>query len=366
MKNIHVLIKPASEKCNMDCDYCFYHDIGKNRAVKDFGMMNKQTTECLIQRIFADRELINVTIGFQGGEPLLAGLNYYDYFLKTVAKYNHQNAKVSYNLQTNGTLLTEEYGQFFFDNNFLIGISIDGPGKLHDSYRVLNNRGNSHSLVIRGLNILKKFNVEYNVLLVVTNSNAKFAEKIYNYMKKLEITHLQFIPCIDPIGVANGKMKWSLTPSNYTIFLNKLFKLWYQDLKTNSGFSIQYFDNIYGVINNVPPSSCFLRGVCTLQNIVEADGSVYICDFYVNENYQIGHIKDSNFSEMAMNPQIDDFIQRSKTINQKCQQCQYLGLCRNGCYRYRNPLSNQNIYCTSFKEFFQRNYKEIISLKLLK
>lgn len=365
MKTIDILIKPASERCNLNCDYCFYHDIANNRTVKDFGIMTKETSEQLIGQAFADPQLQTVNFGFQGGEPLVAGYEYFVNFLDLVAVYNQRNIKVNYSLQTNGTLLTAEFCQLFKAANFLIGISIDGPGNIHDSYRRDYKGKQSHHQVTVGLNLIKQYQLDYNVLLVVTNNTAKQVERIYKYYQKLEITHLQFIPCIDPIGVSNGKVKWALTPRNYTIFLNELFKLWLDDLKQKKAFSIQYFDNLYGVLNGYQPPSCFLRGICTLQNIVEADGSVYICDFYVNENYQIGNVKTDSFPQMASNPRISQFINRSQEVNAKCKDCPFWTMCRNGCFRYRDPLSQRNIYCSSFYDFFQKNQRGILELKYL-
>lgn len=356
MPPISLLIKPASSLCNLRCKYCFYHSIAESRMTASYGIMNTETLEILIKKAmeYAD---INCTIAFQGGEPTLAGLDYFRKTVEFVEKYNVNNVKVNYALQTNGIVINEDWAKFLADNNFLVGISLDGPKDIHDSTRLNSEGKGSFNRVMNTVSMLNKYQVEYNILCVVNSYTARHAKKVYNFFKKHNFKYLQFIQCLDPLGEKPGGHEYSLTPEKYSYFLRNLFDEWYKDIMNGQIVSIRYFDNLVGMLMGYPPESCGMSGVCTAYFMVEADGGVYPCDFYVIEEWLLGNVRESGFAELQKSERAKEFVELSKHIDTSCYACEFFRLCRGGCRRMREPFIDGkpalNYYCQSYKDFFR-------------
>ncbi len=359
MNQFSVLIKPASQKCNMKCSYCFYHDLAQKRQIKDYGLMTEATMIKIIDRVFAIDNLKIINFCFQGGEPTLIGIEYFQNFINYVNKMNRKKIKINYSLQTNGTLITQEFINLFKDNDFLIGLSIDGPKLINDYNRFYNDGQGTHQRIMQTLNEFKLNAIRFNVLVVVTKQIAVEPKKVYNFFKKNQVDYLQFIPVMELIGEKRGKENWSLTPKLYGEFLEKLFSLWNNDLASKTAPQIRQFENWIGILKGYQPESCDMRGVCSIQNIIEADGSVYPCDFYVFEKLKLGNVHNNSFMEMYQNPIIQKFINQSMVVPEQCQTCPYISLCRNGCLRQRDTMDNLNYYCEGYKYFFSRNGKRL-------
>ncbi len=355
MDSISILIKPASSKCNLKCKYCFYLDSSSYRYTADFGIMDFETVDNIIKQIVSLNPK-HINIGFQGGEPLLAGSDYFEYFIDKFNAANTNNIRVSYMLQTNGTIINDKFIKIFKENNFLIGLSIDGPMKLHDKNRILVNDEKTHTKVLETLQIFKDNNIAFNVLCVVTKDHAKNAEKVYNYFKKLNLKYLQFIPCLDPVD--SKKQNYSLSSDDYFMFLDETYKLWLKDLKDNNPVSIRYFDNMVWLLKGKLPESCDMRGICSIQNIIEADGSVYPCDFYCFDDKKIGNINENSFEQMFNHEISQEFINSSKVLNDKCRTCPYINLCRGGCTRMRDT-NKLNVFCGSYYKFFNKHLESL-------
>ena len=357
-KYIGALIKPSSSKCNLKCRYCFYHTIADERKVKDYGFMSTDTMENLIKNLFDFANGGSVSIAFQGGEPTLIGLEYFKKFVSFVKKYNTLGAKVIYAIQTNGTLITEEWAEFFNKNKFLVGLSLDGPEEINDFYRVNSKEEGSFNKVLRAKNLFEKHRVDYNILIVVSSLVAKNIVKIYNYFKKENFNFLQFIPCLDPLTEKKGENSYSLKPNEYEFFLKKLFDLWFEDMKKNKIINIRFFDNILKMYLGMEPEACSMRQMCHIQNVVEADGSVYPCDFYAYDDYKLGNVNEVNFTKILDFKKSIDFVKESLITNHDCAKCEWYKYCKNGCRRYRDNgdknsnLSDPNYYCSVYKSFY--------------
>ena len=220
MKNVNLLIKPASSLCNLRCRYCFYADVSDNREVKSMGVMSRETAGALIKAAFAAADEHGaVSFAFQGGEPTVAGLDFFRDFVAMVSAFRPLDRQVSYALQTNGMALNEEWTHFLKENQFLVGLSVDGYRELHDHYRVDTKGEGTYGRVAKALALLQKFEVETNLLCVVTGQCAKHPQKTYASMKKLGVRYLQFIPCLDPLEEQRGRAVYSLTPKLYGDFL---------------------------------------------------------------------------------------------------------------------------------------------------
>lgn len=341
-----LLIKPASGSCNLKCKYCFYHDVMDNRQQKNMGKMSLETLEALTKSAFdqADRA---VTFAFQGGEPTLVGLDFYKALISYQKQYNTKNIKIHNAIQTNGMVIDDEWTEFLTSNNFLVGISLDGDSRSHNLHR-----DNSFNHVMRAVKIFNKYNTQYNILSVVTANTVRHVEKIYNFYKKNQFRYLQFIPCLDGLNEERGKNPYSLTPKLYGEFLIRLFDLWYQDFLNGNYISIRHFDNYVSMLAGRPPESCNMNGICTCHFVVEADGGIYLCDFYVLDEYRIGKVGDS-FKEMAIGETSRKFIEESLYVPQECKSCEFAFICRNGCKRDR--VNGLNYLCEGYKMFFSHS-----------
>ncbi|MFL0164046.1 anaerobic sulfatase maturase [Candidatus Clostridium helianthi] len=356
MPAITVLIKPVSSICNLHCKYCFYYDITEHRNEKNYGLMSYNTLEILVKKVFEYGDNI-VGFTFQGGEPTLAGLNFYKNLIDMQKKYNTKNLIVNNAIQTNGIIINDNWGEFLAKNNFLAGLSLDGPKDIHDQNRIDVNGTGSYKRIEKTIKIFNKYKVQYNILSVVTKSVARHVQKIYKYYSKNEFNYLQFIPCLDPLDSEAGKNTYSLTPEDYEEFLKNLFDLWYKDFKEGKKISIRMFDNIIQILLGLRPESCDMNGRCSSNLVVESDGSCYPCDFYVIDEWNIGNIKENNIDNLLHGEKAKEFIDKSKSIPDNCLKCKFISICRGGCRRHYEPINEKalgkNYFCSSYKAFYK-------------
>jgi len=355
MPALSILIKPASSLCDLRCKYCFYADVTDHREVKSYGIMEEGTADALIKRAF-DYADPAVTFAFQGGEPTLAGLAYFQYFITKATDLNTNNIQVNYALQTNGMSITDEMAAFFAKHKFLLGVSLDGPKDIHDMNRVGPGSKGSYKSVKKAIKILEKHKVDFNILTVVNKAVAKHPQKVYQYLTKEGYNYLQFIPCLDDLGEDYGSSPYALVPGDYSHFLCKLFDLWYKDFRSGKRISIRMFDNILQILLGMPPESCDMMGVCSANLVVEADGSAYPCDFYVLDEWKLGMVQDSPLKDLIISEQAQRFVKLSLPRHEKCQACDYLPICRSGCRRHKTQDSQGepglNYFCPAYKDFY--------------
>jgi uncharacterized protein len=362
---ISVLIKPASSKCNLNCDYCFYHDVANSRNVADFGFMSMQTIEVIIKKVlqFASG---HATFSFQGGEPTLCGIDFFEAVIRLQNKLNINNVRINNCIQTNGFLVTRKWAEFLHDNNFLVGLSLDGPPEVHDKYRVDALGKGTYERVRQTSVLFDEFKVEYNILFVVTNSTARHPDELYDYFKMNNFNFLQFMPCIDAKDNERGEHNYSLNPKHYTFFLKHFFDQWYLDFMGGREVSVRYFDNLVIMAMGMQPEMCSLIGSCQCQFVFEADGSVYPCDFYVTDEWKLGNIHENGLLEQYESDNCRRFMKSSLSASSTCQSCKWKSLCRGGCRRDReNPPAKElerNYYCESFSEFLPYAYPRLIEL----
>lgn len=362
------MIKPSSSKCNLNCKYCFYNAIAEARKVMDYGFMKDEVLEEIVKKSVKYSNGGSVTIGFQGGEPTLIGIDYYRRLMKYIEVYNVNNTKFYFVIQTNGTLLDEEWIRFFKKNNFLVGISLDGTKIVHNRYRVDCNNNGTHKDVMRGIRMLKEANIDFNILTVVTSTLCRRISSIYKFYRENDFRYLQFIPCLDPIEKDREDYgKYSPTADEYGDFLNLLFNMWYRDMKQGHWVSIRYFDNLINLMLGYGYEACDMGGICSCQSIIEADGSVYPCDFYAYEDYRLGNILEDTFEDIFRSDSLKKFINYSiENIDDRCLNCKYRYICNGGCRRYReNQYDNKNVLCEGFKKFFDANLNRLQEIAYL-
>ena len=352
MQSVNVLIKPASGACNLRCKYCFYADEAMNRSVANYGMMSMETIEAVVARAMESAERA-VTFGFQGGEPTLCGLDFYKNVVRLQKKYAKKGVSVSNAIQTNGLLIDDEWAAFLAENHFLTGLSVDGYADLHDLHRLDAQGKGSFARVMKAAQTLEKHKADFNVLTVVTAAAARKIQRIYAFYRKNNLLWQQYIPCLDPLGEARGHTPYALTPELYASFLKTLFDLWYEDVRAGRFIYIRYFENLLGMMIGRPPESCGLSGRCALQFVVEADGGVYPCDFYVLDQHRMGNVHDGSFEEMALSKPAQDFL-AAPVVHEQCAACRYFPICRGGCRRDRDMGGGigLNYFCPAYREFF--------------
>lgn len=362
MPPLNLLIKPSSGMCSLNCTYCFYHDLMSKREVPSYGFMSDEISGILIQKAltYASGQC---SFGFQGGEPTMIGLDFYRKFVELVKKHNHKNLEISYFIQTNGYLLSEEWVRFLAENHFLIGISLDGTIHTHNRYRKNYDGKDSFSQVMDTIELCNRYKAEYNILTVVNKATAMSVRKVYQFYRRKDFRYLQFIPCLDPIGKEKGKEEYSLLPEEYGRFLCELFDLWHDDYCHGRLISIRNFDNYLGILRGYPPEACDMRGQCSIQHVVEADGSVYPCDFYVLDQWKLGNIREEEFGDFAAKERAEEFIALSRNQDAECRNCRYFNLCRGGCRRVREETGQgRNYFCQSYKMFFDHALERMMKM----
>lgn len=355
MPPLSVLIKPASGSCNMNCDYCFYCDETSKRSQALYGFMSEETLKNVIRKTISHAEG-SITYAFQGGEPSLRGIEFFKLAVKFQKQYNRNNITVMNSFQTNGILIDENWCRFFKENSFLVGVSLDGIDDVHDAYRHTRDGDVTFSRILSSIRLLEKHKVDFNILTVISERAAQNVEKIYNFYSQQGWIYQQYIVCLDPLGSQHDKASLSPTSEQYGDFLIRLFRLWYRDWEKGMQPYIRQFENYIAILLGHIPEACDQCGVCSIQTVVEADGSVYPCDFYMLDEYKIGNLNTQRLSDFNHHCLTSDFVKRSLKLSEACKLCRYFYICKGGCQRNRDFIENNGLYenhfCKSYQMFF--------------
>lgn len=351
-----LLIKPVSGSCNLSCTYCFYRHQKQESPAQ---VMEQHILERLICDYLSD--VPHAAFAWQGGEPTLAGLDFYAEVLRLEKMYKRPHQTVTNALQTNGILLSSEWGRFLAANDFLVGLSIDGRRQEHDRYRRNKSGHPSFDLVMRGLETLKAHKVEYNVLAVLTPESVASPWRLYAALRKYGTRYLQFIPLMESPEDADGT-SLTLSPEAYGRFLCECFEYWYADLLTDKPISIRTFDNAVGLSVGVPSETCVFQKGCPMSPVIEADGSVYPCDFFVTPEWCMGNLTQTKLGDIVRGSVMQRFREQSIEVVDECRSCPILSLCNAGCMAERLFSKNTgkvSYYCESYKSFFSHAYPRL-------
>ncbi len=350
MPNLSVMIKPSSSICNMRCKYCFYDSLASTRENYSYGIMNDDTSEKLVKSILEYANGGSVSIAFQGGEPLMAGVQFFKSFIEFVKLYNLKSSPISYAMQTNGTLVNDEWIELFKKNKFLIGLSLDGDSNAN-KFRIDSAKKPVFSRVMQTADKFILSDVDFNVLVVATKYTSKHIKEIYRFLTDKGYKYLQFIPCLRPFGdMSEGELYMNV--NDYGNFLVELFKLYADDYKNNRYTSIRWCDNIVGMYYGVPAEQCGIMGHCSTQFVIEGNGDVYPCDFYCSDNWKLGNVTIDDFTVIANSEKASKFVMESLHLPLKCKDCNLLAVCRGGgCKRSRADRD----YCKSYKKFYENS-----------
>jgi len=353
MKSLNIMIKPASSLCNLRCKYCFYADVSQKRELSCTGLMKKELADKLIENTFcclSDGDAVSFV--FQGGEPLLAGLDFFRRFTDEV-RQTKKRIRVTYAIHTNGTLLDDCWCEFFKKNNYLVGISWDILNNCHNDARVDADQKGTAARVYEGIRQLKAHKVEFNVLCTLTSAVARHPAKVWDIIKKEDIEYVQFTPCMGELDCEVSP--YSLDPKRFASFYIQLFELWFADYSIGKYRSIKLFDDCVNLMMYGHPSSCGMNGVCTPQLVIESDGTAYPCDFFCLDEYQLGNIAENTPLELISSPNMEKFEKEPRKLPKLCTDCPYKRFCGSNCKRMQPYICvSQNGILCGYRQFLDK------------
>jgi uncharacterized protein len=367
------MAKPIGPICNIDCKYCFYlekENLYPEKHGKSSWSMNDEVLENFIKQKIASTGLPEESFAWQGGEPTLLGV---DYFRKVVALQNKyaNGKKINNAFQTNGILLDDGWCEFFAENNFLIGLSIDGPREIHDKYRVDKGGKPTFDKVMRGIGFLKKHIVDFNTLTVVQKDNSQYPLEVYNFLKDIGSGFMQFIPIVERIleNKAGGLSlvlpdkndavvsEWSVEPLQFGNFLIKIFDHW---VRNDVGkYFVQIFDVSLESWSGLDPGLCIFSETCGNALAIEHNGDLYSCDHYVYPGNKLGNIMENPLMKMVESGQQEKFGEDKRdTLPQYCRNCEVRFACNGECPKNRFLTTPEGEYglnylCAGYKKFFK-------------
>ncbi len=346
------LIKPASWDCNLFCDYCFYKRTVESYPESTHRMSEEIFSELACQAQSDRRKAVSYV--FQGGEPMLMGLDFYKRVIDITEKHRKPGQVVTTTVQTNGILIDDQWADFFARNHILVGISLDGPKELHDMHRFNYARESVYERVMKSIDIMRRYGVEFNILTVITKDTAPHADDIYDFFRENELYYLQFIDCYenDPDG---NIAPFTLDNKSWGDFLCRMFDRWFRDGYPN--MSIRLFDNLLQYYVGMAPECCMYKDDCGGYFVIEHNGDVYTCDFFVTDDWHLGNISETPIDKIIDHPKRKEFHNLRSIPCTECESCEWLGFCLRGCPKSRffpnGDYSSLSFLCEAYKRFFE-------------
>jgi uncharacterized protein len=375
---IHVLAKPSGATCNLACSYCFFLDKELLYPSSNF-RMSEETLQAYIQQLIQSHRSSEVTVAWQGGEPTLMGVDFYRKAIEYQEKYRIPGMTFENTMQTNGTLLDDEWCQFFKENNFLIGLSLDGPKRFHDAHRVDKGSQGTFDKVMRGLRLLQKHQVEYNILVTVNRVTGDYPREIYHFLRdEVGTSWIQFIPVIERVNpdgynifnVGNTVTNRSVRPEQFGRFLIQVFDEWIRD-DVGKVF-VQTFEAAARSWMGMSSSGmCVFDETCGYGLALEHNGDLYSCDHFVEPDYLLGNIKQEHMLQMVSSEDQTQFgLDKRETLPQYCLDCDVRFACHGECPKNRfiktpDGEPGLNYLCAGYKGFFHRINEPLKVLSML-
>ena len=379
---LYMMAKPVGAVCNLSCHYCYYLEKSGLYGERMSGFMSRSTLDRFVKSYIEAQTSDYVCFTWHGGEPSLMPLDFY----KEVIRFQREYAggkHIDNCFQTNGTLLDAGWCRFFKENNWLVGVSIDGPQELHDTYRRYKSGGPTFSKVMDGISLLEKYEVEWNAMAVVNNLTAEMPIEFYHFFKGIGCRYLQFTPVVERVesvkgnrlAVPNNKnarlTSWSVSPERWGYFLCSLFDDW---VRYDVGeYFVQLFDSVLANWAGLEPGLCSMSRTCGHAGVIEANGDVYSCDHFVFPEYRIGNMLENTVTEMMYGDRQTAFGRaKQDSLTGQCRRCRFLFACNGECPKNRFALSvdgeyGLNYLCRGYYEFFKHvaPYMEFMKTEIL-
>ena len=351
---LYVMAKPVGAACNLRCKYCYYLEKSK-LFPNEHNTMDDETLERFIRDYIQSQSMQQVLFTWHGGEPMLRPLAFYEKVIELQKRYAGGRI-IENSLQTNGTLITDEYAEFFVKNGWLIGVSIDGPKEYHDAYRRSAGGGATFDNVMKGIDILNRYKVEWNAMAVINNLNGSHPLEFYHFFKRIGCRYIQFTPVVDASRL--GELTpYSVRPRQWGEFLCRLFDEW---VRNDVGkYFIQIFDATLANWCGVAPGVCSLAKYCGHAGVMEHNGNVYSCDHFVYPEYLLGNIKTKGLVEMMYSERQTKFgHDKYNTLPRQCKECKWLFACNGECPKNRllntkDGESGLNYLCEGYQMYFE-------------
>lgn len=367
---VYIMTKPAGALCNLACKYCYYLEKSKLYTNNPRHVMSDELLERFTRDYIAMQTSPNVLFTWHGGETLMRPISFYKKALELQKKYAG-GRNIDNSIQTNGTLITEEWARFFKENHFLVGVSIDGPQEFHDEYRKTRTGKPSFLQVMKGIQWLNRYGVEWNAMAVVNDFNGDYPLDFYHFFKEIGCHYIQFTPVVEryyrhpdgrmlasPIDGAVAELTdFSVSPEQWGKFLCTLFDEW---VRNDVGeYFVQIFDSTLAGWMGVPPSLCSMGETCGHAGVMEFNGDVYACDHYVFPEFKLGNIYQDTLTNMMYSERQMRFGNNKRDLlTRQCRECDFLFACHGECPRNRFAQSRdgedgQNYLCAGYYEYFQ-------------
>jgi uncharacterized protein len=363
-RSLHVMAKPTGSVCNLDCAYCFFLQKERLYPGGDLRMDEGVMEEYLRQYIHV-RRAEEVIIAWQGGEPTLMGLDFFRGAVETAAKHAPEGMRVSHTIQTNGTLLDEEWCEFLRDNGFLVGLSLDGPRELHDRYRVDKSGRGTFDRVMRAARLMQQRGVDFNILCSISAANSRRPLDIYRFFRdELGARWIQFIPIVERVNSDGSTFRQegdtvtdrSVDPREWGDFLVSVFDEWVRG-DVGSMF-VNFFDAAVAAWLGAPPAMCIFDETCGNAPVLEHNGDLYTCDHFVEPDYLLGNILERPLAELVASDRMRAFGEEKRGgLPHCCRSCEVLFACRGECPKNRFAAAPDgepglNYLCAGYKAFF--------------
>lgn len=366
---LYVMLKPAGAMCNLACEYCYYLEKAHMHNAGPKTLMSDSLLEHFVKQYIESQTTPNVLFLWHGGETMMRPLSFYQRALELQRKYAHGRT-IDNAFQTNGTMLTDEWCRFFKENNWLVGVSIDGPKEVHDAYRQNRLGQSSFDQVMRGINLLNKHGVMWNAMAVVNDLNVKHPKEFYHFFKSIGCRYIQFTPIVERLAehedgrhLATPDQKdcslahFSVTPEDWGNFLCTIFDEW---VRNDVGqYFIQIFDATLANWVGVDPGLCTMARSCGHAGVMEFNGDVYSCDHFVFPEYKLGNIRQNTLLEMMYSERQFEFGRMKQgSLPGQCRSCGYLFACNGGCPKDRFAQTvdgepNLNYLCKGYHQYFK-------------
>ncbi len=390
IRTYHAMVKPVGAICNLDCRYCYYLHKEQLLGSPSKFRIADDILEAHIRQYIEGQDRDEVVFSWQGGEPTLLGIGFFEKVIELERKYKKPLQRVENDLQTNGTLLNDDWGAFLRTNNFLVGLSIDGPKELHDLYRIAKDGKPTFGRVLAAVQMLHRHGVQFNALCVVNRMNAKKPLDVYRFLKnEIGAREIQFIPCVEPKNFftvapqmwdpSNMPQQdspsahpgnpdsvvtdWSVDPDDWGYFLCKVWDDWYR--RDIGKVFVNQFENAVAVWMGKNSQMCVYHEFCGKAVALEHDGSLYSCDHYVYPEYKLGNIRETSSSRMVFSPRQQEFgFNKLHSLPTRCRRCSYLFFCYGECPKnrlIRTPEGEPslNYLCSGLQKFWHHIDRDV-------
>jgi uncharacterized protein len=393
VRRMHVMVKPTGPRCNLQCTYCYYLSKQVLLSTENRWRISDEVLEAFIRQYFQGQNYKEVVFSWQGGEPTLLGLDFFRRVVELQKQYRRPGQRIENDLQTNGTLLNEDWARFLKTYGFLVGLSCDGPRCLHDLYRVTKGGQPTHDKVLAAARLLTKHGVPFNALCVVNRENAKHPLEVYRFLtRELGVWRVQFIPCVEPRAFRNAVAQqlsplilpvvgterarpagvdaivteWSVDPDDWGRFLCAVWDEWYR--QDYGQIHVDLFETAVAQSLGLPSQRCVTAEFCGKGLAVEHNGDVYSCDHYVYPEYRLGNIRQTHWAELAYGERQKRFgFAKRDTLPQYCRECAYLKLCWGECPKNRLVRTPEgepglNYLCPGLRRFCAHIRQDVRSI----